>query len=99
MHVHVLTAGYWPTYTPVQLIVPPELRPYLEVFENFYRAKYQGRQLQWQQSLGQCVLRARFPKGTKELSVSLLQTLVLLCFNNQDEISFKEVKSKTGIGE
>jgi cullin 4 len=27
----------------------------------------------WQNSLGQCVLKAEFPKGKKELAVSLFQ--------------------------
>ena len=33
--------------------------------------------------LQRCVLTARFPKGKKELEVSLYQALVLLCFNHR----------------
>jgi len=31
-----------------------------EVFSKFYHAKHSGRKLQWQPSLGHCVLRAEF---------------------------------------
>lgn len=32
----------------------------------------------WQNSLGHCVLKAEFPKGKKELSVSLFQVGLLI---------------------
>ena len=43
------------------------------VFKDFYLSKHSGRRLVWHNSLGSCVLRAQFPKGLKELSVSLFQ--------------------------
>lgn len=43
------------------------------VFRDFYLSKYSGRRLVWQHSLGSCMLRASFPKGMKELSVSTFQ--------------------------
>ena len=97
MIVQVLTTVYWPAYVPMKVHFPTELAPYQKVFEDFYQAKFQGRQLQWQHSLGHCVLKARFPKGIKELNVSLFQTLVLLCFNQSDELSFDQLKESTGI--
>ena len=48
------------------------------VFKDFYLSKHSGRRLVWHNSLGTCVVKAFFPKGTKELSVSLFQ--VCLCF-------------------
>ena len=32
-----------------------------EIFKKFYLNKHSGRKLQWQPSLGHCVLRAEFP--------------------------------------
>lgn len=46
-----------------------------EVFKEFYLKKYSGRKLVWQHSLGTCVVRAAFPKGTKELSLSTFQAV------------------------
>lgn len=44
-----------------------------DIFKEFYLSKYNGRRLMWQNSLGHCVLKAEFPKGKKELAVSLFQ--------------------------
>ncbi|CAK4243326.1 unnamed protein product [Aphanomyces euteiches] len=41
--------------------------------------------------------KANFPKGRKELAVSLFQALALLCFNGRDTISFKDILGQTGI--
>ena len=90
---------------------------YLEDFKTFYLSKHSGRKLQWQPSLGHCVLRSSFPnvshmwcasigvtccyciccQGDKDLQVSLYQTLVLLLFNDSDELMFQEIQDATGI--
>jgi hypothetical protein len=48
-----------------------------DIFKEFYLSKHSGRRLMWQNSLGYCVLKANFPKGKKELSVSLFQVTFL----------------------
>lgn len=40
-------------------------------------SKYSGRRLMWQNSLGHCVLKAEFPRGKKELAVSLFQVGII----------------------
>lgn len=97
MAVQVLTTGYWPAYPPMEVPIPPELVCHREHFNSYYAVKYQGRRLMWQYSLAHCIVRARFPLGRKELDVSLFQTLVLQCFNGADNLSFKDVKERTGI--
>ena len=62
-----------PTYPPVELRLPPELNVYQDIFKDFYLSKHGGRRLMWQNSLGHCVVKADFPKGKKELSLSLFQ--------------------------
>ncbi len=71
---------------------------YLEAFKSFYICKHNGRKLQWQSSLGQCVLKAVLPQGEKELQVSLFQTLVLLLFNSVDSLTCMDIRDQTGIG-
>lgn len=61
------------------------------------QGKYSGRKLQWQASLGHCVLRANFKSGQKELQVSLFQALCMLQFNNVDELTLEEIKDQTNI--
>ncbi|KAL7102674.1 hypothetical protein ACP275_08G132900 [Erythranthe tilingii] len=97
MSVHVLTTGYWPTYPPMDVRLPHELNVYQDIFKEFYLSKYSGRRLMWQNSLGHCVLKAEFPKGRKELAVSLFQTVVLMLFNDAQKLSFQDIKESTGI--
>lgn len=99
MTVHVLTTGYWPTYAPMEVNLPQEINAYQEIFKEFYLSKHQGRRLMWQNSLGHCVLKARFKKGPKELSVSLFQTVVLMLFNDAETLTFKEISDATAIEE
>ncbi|KAG5515818.1 hypothetical protein RHGRI_036759 [Rhododendron griersonianum] len=102
LSVHVLTTGYWPTYPPMDIRLPHELNVYQDIFKEFYLSKYSGRRLMWQNSLGHCVLKAEYPKGKKELAVSLFQvglawTVVLMLFNDAQKLSFQDIKDSTGI--
>ncbi|XP_033368899.1 cullin-4A isoform X8 [Parus major] len=96
--VNILTMGYWPTYTPMEVHLNSEMIKLQEVFKTFYLGKHSGRKLQWQTTLGHAVLKAEFKEGKKEFQVSLFQTLVLLMFNEGDEFSFEEIKMATGVG-
>jgi len=97
LSVKVLTQGYWPTYPPVEVNLPAEVLELQEIFAGYYMSKHNGRRLQWHPFLGTCTLKANFPQGRKEISVSLLQTMVLLLFNNDDAISYKDVMQATAI--
>ncbi|CAL1540669.1 unnamed protein product [Lymnaea stagnalis] len=99
--VNILTQGFWPAYPLVEVHLPSEMLRFQEVFKKFYLGKHSGRKLQWQPTLGHCVLKAEFNNFTtrKEIQVSLLQTLCLLLFNEGDEYSFVDIKTATGIDE
>lgn len=85
MNVNVLSAASWPSYPDVQVRIPPVVATAVDDFEKFYNNKYNGRKLQWKHQLAHCQLRARFPKGDKELVVSSFQAIVLLLFNDVPE--------------
>jgi len=95
--VSVLSMAFWPTYPVMNVLIPPYMLKYQEIFNKFYQGKYSGRKLQWQASLGHCVLRANFKSGQKELQVSLFQALCLLQFNNTDEQTLEEMMEATNI--
>ncbi|CAK1602414.1 unnamed protein product [Parnassius mnemosyne] len=99
LSVYILTMGFWPTYPVAEVRLPAELTRHQDHFAKFYLAKHSGRKLQWQATLGHCVLRAHFAQGNKELQVSLFQALVLLLFNDGDNLSFEEIKAATNIEE
>uniref|UniRef100_A0A8C5GVD2 Cullin family profile domain-containing protein n=1 Tax=Gouania willdenowi TaxID=441366 RepID=A0A8C5GVD2_GOUWI len=97
--VNILTMGYWPSYTPMEVHLPSEMVKLQEVFKLFYLGKHSGRKLQWQPTLGHAVLKAEFKEGKKELQVSLFQTLVVLMFNEGEDFSMEEIRTATGIEE
>lgn len=95
--VNILTMGYWPTYPVLEVNLPAELVGYQDIFTKFYLGKHSGRKLQWQPTLGHCVLKARFDQGTKDLQVSLFQSLVLMQFNECDTMTLEEIQLATNI--
>lgn len=99
LNVTVITTGYWPPYPPIACSVPVDIAPCLQCFESFYLDKNSGRQLKWVHSLAQCTIKAHFPEATKELQVSLFQSLVLLPFNDADTYTCKELQACTGMEE
>jgi len=99
LSVDVLTHGFWPLYPDIPLIIPRELSQCQTVFEEFHRSKHSGRTLKWQNVLGHCLLKAHFPKSNHELHVSLLQAIILLCFNDVDTLSYGQIKEKIGLEE
>lgn len=91
--IQLLTTGYWPTFPAYPtLVMPSELQALMRQFQHFYDHHFQGRRLTWAHALERCIVIGWFPKKKHELEVSLLQAVVLKCFNQSDRISFHEIK-------
>lgn len=100
LNVYVLEAARWPLSTqPSDVKLPQALMDYQEVFKRFYLTKHSGRKLAWQHVDGACTVKACFPNGIKILLLSLYQTIVMVLFNDADEISYSDVADATGIEE
>lgn len=100
LNVNVLSASAWPTYPDVAVNIPPEIAKVMDDFEQHYKSKHSGRKLTWKHSLAHCQLRAKFPRGNKELVVSGFQAVVLLLFNDipaDKHLSYTEIKASTGL--
>ena len=69
--VNILTMGYWPTYPVLEVTLPMEMVQYQTIFNKFYLGKHSGRKLQWQPTLGHCVLKAAFAQVS--ISAKLLR--------------------------
>jgi len=94
--VFVLTAGSWPSYKePQGVLVPTPFLTTQDSFKQFYLTKYEGRKLTWLYSLSMCVVNAFFDKGKKFLSVSMFQTLILLLFNDNKDLSYQQIYQLT----
>ncbi|KAH8725757.1 Cullin family-domain-containing protein [Phaeosphaeriaceae sp. PMI808] len=100
LNVNVLSASSWPTYPTVPVIIPPQIKQVIDKFETHYKAKHSGRKLEFKHALAHCQLKAKFPKGPKELIVSSFQAIVLLLFNglkDDEHIDYNYLKEATGL--
>lgn len=102
LNVSVISASSWPTYPDVPVRIPSIVATSLADFEQFYHSKHTGRKLTWKHQLAQCQLRARFPKGDKELMVTSFQATVLLLFNqvgDGESLEYKSIQEETGLSD
>src|SRR5690606_3227062 len=100
LNVHVLSIAAWPSYPDVEVNLPPVISSAIRDFDRFYYSKYNGRKLSWKHALAHCQLKARFPKGDKEIVVSSFQAFVLLLFNDvrgNESLSYKYLKKNTAL--
>jgi hypothetical protein len=100
LQVMILSAASWPTFPDTRVILPTDVSKHLQRFEAYYNNKHTGRLLTWKQSLAHCVLKAKFPKGAKELLVSSYQAIVLLLFNdveNDGFLAYQQIAQNTGL--
>ncbi|KIM50910.1 hypothetical protein SCLCIDRAFT_12255 [Scleroderma citrinum Foug A] len=96
LSVMVLQRSVWPFAArkkDVDLL--PWMQSELDAFVTFYKSKHQGRKLDWDHSLGTATLKARFKAGSKELTVSLYQAIVLLLFNDVEEMGYSQILEAT----
>ncbi|KAI8089524.1 cullin [Halteromyces radiatus] len=99
--VNVLAQGIWPSYPISDIILPANMMKTLEAYQTFYTNKFKGRKLAWRNSIGSCIVKAHFPASTKELSVTLFQTVVLLLFNDKskDTIKYNDIVNATSLAD
>lgn len=99
LSAYVFQPSNWPTYTATKHTLPAEMQSPINHFNDFYLKVHPNRRLTWIHSLGTVSLVARFPKGDKELVVSLYQALVLVAFNDGvDRLTFKEIRDRVDLG-
>ncbi|KAL5115512.1 hypothetical protein ACEQ8H_006575 [Pleosporales sp. CAS-2024a] len=100
LNVSILSASSWPTYPTVPVIIPPQIKQAIDKFETHYKAKHSGRKLDFKHALAHCQVKAKFPKGSKELIVSSFQAIVLLLFNGlepDEHMAYDYLKEATGL--
>jgi nuclear pore complex protein Nup205 len=94
----VLSMGAWPTYPDVAVEVPRDIQLASHDFEQRYKSLHSGHKLTWKHILARCLLKAAFPKGSKDLIVSAFQAIVLLCFNDcpsEEHVSYSHIQEAT----
>lgn len=96
-NVNVLTTSYWPSFSSYNVNLPYQLNIYQDRFQQYYLSKHAGRKLLWQSNLSYCLVKADFKKGCKELQISLFQAVILLLFNTNSKLLFKEIQDASGL--
>lgn len=102
LHVNVLSAASWPTYPDVPVNIPLAISKVMSDFETHYKSKHSGRTLTWKNALAHCQLRAKFPKGNKEIVVSGFQAIVLLLFNDIPDttpLTYPDIQAASGLSD
>lgn len=99
LSVSILSQAAWPSYPEVKMFVPPDVAEKIDQFDAWYKKKHTGRKLIWKHNLAHCILKATFPKGTKELAVSSLQAAVLVLFNQAPDgvLSYEQISTATNL--
>ena len=85
----VLTTGFWPAFTKVELRLPAAMAAARDEFQSFYIKKATSRRLDWQYSLGSANVAGTWPAAaaggapqTYTLAVVTLQAAALLVFGD-----------------
>jgi len=97
LNVTVLTTGFWPTYKAVDLALPEEMVTGVEQFKEFYEATTKHRKLAWIYALGTCHIKGNFKPRSIELVLSTFQAALLLLFNQEESMTYMEVKERLNL--
>ncbi|ODV81378.1 uncharacterized protein CANTADRAFT_44690 [Suhomyces tanzawaensis NRRL Y-17324] len=99
----VLDKSKWPDIPKLETeaAIPSQLSSILDSFSTKYlelNERHKSQKLDWSNySLHQLTIHGEFEKGVKELSVNLLQAVVILLFNDADSYLFKQIRQKTNM--
>jgi len=98
--VQVLTIGHWPVVAPFDIKLPPLMLTCAQTFNEFYARNASKRKLQWNNGLGNTVVKGKFGNRSYDLQMTTLQAIVLLVFNNSDKpMLFSHISSMLAMPE
>jgi cullin 1 len=80
----MLTTGYWPTYTALEVNLPPQMSKCVTVFSDYYAEKNNKRRLQWVWALGNATVRGTWGNKGFDLQLTTLQAIAVMAFNPAD---------------
>jgi len=99
MDVHMLRSGCWPLDHSPPCALPPAIQQATDAFTACYLGTNSGRKLTWLTNLGSVEMKANFPGGKKDLTVSFYQMCILLLFNEQASLGLEEIIAAVQIPE
>ncbi|KAF4533341.1 hypothetical protein B566_EDAN002738 [Ephemera danica] len=92
--IYVLQAGAWPLgqMNTAPISVPQELEKSVQMFENFYHNRYNGRKLTWLHHLCHGELKLNYLKKTYMITMQTYQMAILLLFEKSSKLSFLDLQ-------
>lgn len=98
--INVLTRTFWPIQPQTNqqdVILSPKLEEMKTSFSDYYLKLHHGRNLSWAYNFGSVDIRIQFEKKIHELNMSLYCGLIVLLFEEHDELTFTEIEILTKI--
>lgn len=100
LSVNVLTSSNWPySIENSSCNIPEDLKRAKNEFSAFYLGRHSGRRLNFQFSLGNIDLKARYSSRSYEIIIHFYQAIILLLFNDNPKLSYENIKSLTNLEE
>lgn len=98
--VSILTKTFWPIQpqaNSLDIVLAPQLEQMKASFGTFYTGLYSGRNLSWAYNFGSIDIRIQFEKKIHELNMSFYCGLVVLLFEEHEELTFEQIEILTKI--
>ncbi|KAI5117366.1 hypothetical protein M0805_002479 [Coniferiporia weirii] len=98
--VMVLGTNFWPLTPPnVSFVIPKEILPTYNRFQQYYQQKHSGRKLTWMWNYCKNELRTNYANQKYIFMTSAYQMAVLVQYNDYDTLNLGELVQYTGISE
>ncbi|KAF9000248.1 ubiquitin-protein ligase [Cyathus striatus] len=96
--IMVLGTNFWPLNPPGHdFIIPNEIVPTYNRFQQYYQTKHSGRKLTWLWNYSKNELRTNYTNQKYILMTSSYQMAVLMQYNRNDTLSLDELVAATAI--
>lgn len=99
LNIRLISVANWFSSTISVCTLPLEIEHYCDIFNQFYCAQNNStrRRLLWQTSTGTAEIRTNFTDKPHILNVSTYQMCILDLFNQDDNLSFTDIQTKTNL--
>lgn len=98
--VMVLGTNFWPLTPPnINFVIPKEILPTYNRFQQYYQQKHSGRKLTWLWNYSKNELRTNYANQKYIFMTSAYQMAVLVQYNEYHTLDLSELVQHTGIGE
>ena len=95
----ILTSGHWPYQDLPKCNIPPQLNEVQTSFTNFYKRKFQNRQINYLYSHGMVQIQTTYLNKAYQIIVNVFQTCIIMLFNENETMTYSQVQEKSGLND